>query len=189
MPFREIEKRKAYQQNYREAHKEKIKAYQQAYRKSHKKELADYKAEHENRIDIICIQCGKQTTARARNSGRFCSYNCFQKWQSGKNHPMYGKHHTPEAREKMSNAHRGPRPNRVGKHHSLATRIKLSDAAACCDGKPVRFAALCHSCHSKTNHERARWEYMLHRAIDEIWDGKSYFTKEEYARFEFGESG
>lgn len=60
----------------------------------------------------------------------------------------------------------------------------------CCDGKPVRFAALCIRCHNKTSAgDRQRWENMLHRAIDEIWDGKSYFTKEEYARFEFGESG
>ena len=55
------------------------------------------------------------------------------------------------------------------------------DKAACCDGKPVRFAALCHSCHSKTNHNRTRWEAMLHRCIDEIWGGRSYYTKEEYA--------
>jgi hypothetical protein len=52
----------------------------------------------------------------------------------------------------------------------------------CCDGKPVQFAALCHRRHSKTSGgDRQRWEDMLHRAIDEIWDGKSYFTKEEYA--------
>jgi len=242
MPLRDIEKRKAYQQAYREAHKEKNKAYQQAYRKLHKKEIADYKIAHEKRVDIICIQCGKQATARTRNSGRFCSYNCFKKWQSGKNHPMYGKHHSSEARKKMSDSHQGPRPNRIGKHHSIATRIKLSNAlsgnnapgwrggisfepycpkfnnglklraraffdfrcmicgkneavngkclsihhveynkAACCDGKPVRFAALCHSCHSKTNHNRTRWEAMLHRCIDEIWGGRSYYTKEEYA--------
>jgi hypothetical protein len=52
--------------------------------------------------------------------------------------------------------------------------------AACCDGKPVQFAALCHSCHSKTNHDRSRWEAMLHRIIDEIYGGRSYFTKEEW---------
>lgn len=50
---------------------------------------------------------------------------------------------------------------------------------ACCDGLPVHFAALCHSCHSKTNNDRERWEAMLHRIIDEIYDGRSYYTKEE----------
>lgn len=52
---------------------------------------------------------------------------------------------------------------------------------ACCDGKPVHFAALCRSCHSKTNcNDNSRWEAMLHRIIDEIYDGRSYYTKEEY---------
>jgi hypothetical protein len=52
---------------------------------------------------------------------------------------------------------------------------------ACCDGKPVHFAALCNKHHSKTNEDRARWEAMLHRIIDEIYGGRSYFTKEEMA--------
>ena len=52
---------------------------------------------------------------------------------------------------------------------------------ACCDGKPVHFAALCHPCHSKTNRNgRDRWENIFHRIIDEIYEGKSYYTKEEY---------
>ena len=51
---------------------------------------------------------------------------------------------------------------------------------SCCDEKPVHFAALCGSCHSKTNRNRERWESMLHRIIDEIYNGKSYYTKEEY---------
>jgi hypothetical protein len=51
--------------------------------------------------------------------------------------------------------------------------------SACCDGKPVHFAALCQECHGKTNHNMDKWEAMLHRIIDEIYDGKSYFTKDE----------
>lgn len=53
---------------------------------------------------------------------------------------------------------------------------------ACCDGKPVHFAALCGRCHIKTNIDRERWEAMLHRAIDEIWNGRSYYTKEEMSK-------
>jgi len=51
---------------------------------------------------------------------------------------------------------------------------------ACCDGKPVQFAALCHRCHSKTNFDRENWEAMIHRIILEIYNGRSYYTKEEY---------
>ena len=50
---------------------------------------------------------------------------------------------------------------------------------ACCDGKPAMFAALCSRCHCRTNVNRARWESMMHRIIDEIWNGKSYYTSEE----------
>jgi hypothetical protein len=52
--------------------------------------------------------------------------------------------------------------------------------AACCDGKPVHFAAICHKCHVRTNVERDRWEAMMHRIINEIYGGRSYFTKEEW---------
>ena len=56
------------------------------------------------------------------------------------------------------------------------------DKSACCDGKPVHFAAMCHRCHSKTNFDRERWEAMMHRIIDEIYNGRSYYTKEEYKK-------
>ena len=51
--------------------------------------------------------------------------------------------------------------------------------SACCDGKPVQFAALCTSCHMKTNYDRPRWEAMIHMIIDEIYGGRSYYTKSE----------
>jgi hypothetical protein len=51
---------------------------------------------------------------------------------------------------------------------------------ACCDGMPVQFAALCRSCHGKTGKEKDRWETILHRVIDEMYNGKSYYTKEEW---------
>jgi hypothetical protein len=51
---------------------------------------------------------------------------------------------------------------------------------ACCDGKRVQFAALCQSCHSKTGAKRENWEEMLHIIIYEIYNDRSYFTKEEW---------
>ena len=66
--------------------------------------------------------------------------------------------------------------------HELSCHHVTYNKNMCCDGKQVRFAALCNRHHSMTNHgDRQRWEDMLHRSIEEIWDGKSYFTKEEYA--------
>lgn len=56
------------------------------------------------------------------------------------------------------------------------------DKNVCCNDKPVRFAALCRSCHSKTTSKFTRdyWEYILNRIIDEIYNGKSYYTRIEY---------
>jgi hypothetical protein len=51
---------------------------------------------------------------------------------------------------------------------------------ACCDGKRVQFAALCQSCHSKTGAKRENWEEMLHIIIHEVYNDRSYFTKEEW---------
>ena len=53
--------------------------------------------------------------------------------------------------------------------------------SACCDSKPVQFATLCLSCHTKTNHgNRQKWQDMMHRIIDEVYGGRSYYTKDEY---------
>lgn len=54
------------------------------------------------------------------------------------------------------------------------------DKSACCHGRPVHFVALCVGCHAATNWGRSRWEAMLHRIIDEIYGGKSYWTKNEF---------
>jgi transposase len=62
----------------------------------------------------------------------------------------------------------------------LAVHHVEYDKQACCHGKPIHFAAMCHRCHSITNFHRDEWEIMLHRIIDEIYDGRSYYTKEEY---------
>lgn len=34
---------------------------------------------------------------------------------------------------------------------------------------------------SEANAHRARWEAMIHRIIDEIYEGRSYYTKDEWA--------
>jgi hypothetical protein len=53
---------------------------------------------------------------------------------------------------------------------------------ACCDGFPVRFSATCMKCHAKTNFDKDRWMNIFHRIIEEIYNDRSYYTKEEYGR-------
>jgi hypothetical protein len=67
-----------------------------------------------------------------------------------------------------------------GRVYELGVHHVEYNKSACCDGKPVQFAALCFTCHMITNGDRERWEAILHRIIDEIYSGRSYFTKDEW---------
>ena len=45
------------------------------------------------------------------------------------------------------------------------------------------FAPLCGSCHGKTNHNREYYMEIIEKIITEQYNGKSYFTMDEYADF------
>lgn len=46
----------------------------------------------------------------------------------GENHPFYGKHHTEEAKHKMSEAHKGEKNPNYDKHRTDETKRKIGDA-------------------------------------------------------------
>jgi len=46
---------------------------------------------------------------------------------SGENHPMFGKHHSEETKQKMSDAKSGENHPMFGKHHSEETKEKISN--------------------------------------------------------------
>ena len=47
---------------------------------------------------------------------------------TGKNHPYFGKHHSEEARRKISEAMKGNNHPNFGKHHSEESKRKMSEA-------------------------------------------------------------
>lgn len=49
-------------------------------------------------------------------------------WQRGKKHPMYGKHHSEEARARMSASHTGEKHRCWGTHLPEITRKRIGDA-------------------------------------------------------------
>ena len=59
--------------------------------------------------------------------------------KSGENHPLFGKHHSAEARKKMSESKKGENNPLFGKHHSAEARKKISEAhkdkPSCMKGK------------------------------------------------------
>jgi hypothetical protein len=50
---------------------------------------------------------------------------------------------------------------------------------SCCDGTPPLFVPLCHPCHPKTNHNRDYWEQHFTEIINNYYQGRCYFTKDE----------
>lgn len=46
----------------------------------------------------------------------------------GKDHPLYGKHHSEESRKKMSEAQKGPKSHNWGKKFSEETCKKMSES-------------------------------------------------------------
>jgi hypothetical protein len=92
-------------------------------------------------------------TAEFRNRIRaFHNYECFMcgKTKEQNNNIMLGCHHV------------------------------CYDKNTCCNDTPRLFVALCNKCHGKVGLNRNRWEEIFKIALDEIYDGKSYYTKEEY---------
>ena len=52
--------------------------------------------------------------------------------------------------------------------------------SACCDNSKVMFVPLCNGCHGMTNQNRDYWENYFEEILNEKYDNKCYFTKEEY---------
>lgn len=61
------------------------------------------------------------------NIARHADRPPIQKW-FGKDNPMYGKHHTPETRAKMSESRSGENHPLYGTHHTEETKAKISKA-------------------------------------------------------------
>lgn len=75
----------------------------------------------------------------------------------GENHPMYGKHHTEEARRKISEAQKGRESTFKGHHHSEEAKKKLSEAGK---GRPAwnkgRTLSEEHRRHLSESHKKHR---------------------------------
>lgn len=182
---------------YAEKRRDKINADRRIYYSNHLKEERNRKNEHRNKktcVNITCIFCGKSATVQKRASGKFCSAECANRWRSGENSYNWKgglsfEPYCPKFNNDLKQRVRaffeyrcvtcGKSEKELG--YKLGTHHVEYDKAACCHGRPVTFAASCRRCHGRTNADRPRWEAMLHRCIDDIWGGRSYYTKEEYA--------
>ena len=151
--------------------------------------------------EVLCDWCGniKSTSRRdtALDKLHFCTIKCQHEYQStfirGPTHPAWKgglsfEPYCPKWNKDLRIRIRAwfnyeciicNKTTKENKSELCCHHVEYNKQA-CCDGKLVHFAALCRSCHNKTNNNRERWEEMFHRIIDEIYDGRSYYTKEEW---------
>jgi len=162
--------------------------------KSRKDKYCSHKCSRKPLIKRTCNQCKKDFYIEQhkikQGRGIYCSRKCANTMESNPNYKgglsfePYCPKWTRELRERI----------RVffeyqciicGKHETKLKR-KLCchhveyNKQACCDGKPVHFATMCMKHHTSTNNDRDLWESRIHRIIYEIYDNKSYYTREEW---------
>lgn len=163
-----------------------------------------------NQVERICENCGEKFSVCQSmlkyNASKYCSRKCSGEGHTGENNWMYGRCGslspswkggisfepycplwTPELRRRIRaffnyeciicGKSQDDNGQAMSCHHVEYNKM------ACCDGKLVHFVAVCRECHGKTGgleQNRNRWEAIIHQIIDEIYDGRSYFTKEEW---------
>lgn len=152
-----------------------------------------FKKRPTTKIERTCKRCGKsfeviQYTIKRRRTGEYCSVECASYrnhlWKGGISYerycPKFNHGMKTRIREFFNNecviCGKTEQDNgqRMACHH-----VEYNKNICCDDNKPY-FAAVCADHHRRTNGERERWAEMLRRVIDEIYGGKSYYTKEEW---------
>jgi hypothetical protein len=132
---------------------------------------------------------GKHPTKETREKrsksmkGKLCG-DKHPNWKGGISYEPYCPRWTPELRQRIR-AFFSYRCLLCGKsteenEKSLSCHHVEYNKQACCDGETVHFAALCTKCHGKTCHDVNRWEAIIHQIIDEMYEGRSYYTRIEH---------
>lgn len=149
-------------------------------------------------VTSVCIYCGKVFPAKSyeKSKGKnvYCSQRCKRLHMVGEHHPCWkgGVSFEPycpkfnvEFRQRVR-AFFGNRCVLCGKHASeLKRNLHVHhvnyDKLTCCNTSPKEFVPLCASCHSKTSKSRRdEWHTYFHNLIETRYNGKCYYSKEEF---------
>jgi hypothetical protein len=160
------------------------------------------------RVSVTCSYCGKefekQPSLVKNKTHIYCSTECMGKhrsiisvgennpnWNNGASFEPYCKKWTKGTRTRVR-AYFGDvcflcglpveeHLDRHGNHHNLTVHHVHYDKQICCNGRPEIMVPLCRSHNSKVNSNKEWWiQYFEKILYAEPWNGKTYFTKEEY---------
>jgi len=153
------------------------------------------------KIKKVCPICGKdffiQPHQMKKGYGIYCSSECYGKWMSsnikGENHPqwqggisfepyciLFNNKFKERVREFFDNKCVICDKTKEENGRALCVHHVNYDKETCCNDSERLFVPLCRSCHSKTNSHREYWQEYFTQLINKKYDGKCYYTQEEY---------
>lgn len=152
-----------------------------------------------------CSNCEKEILRpkyriKVRAGIFFCCIECKRTWmklyKSGKNHPRWIEDKERAYCEKFNNEfkqrvryffnNRCVVCNKSAKENGKQLSVHHVNyiKSACCEGDVItwRFVPLCNQCHGKTGsiYQRDYWTNYFNSLIDTKYNGKCYYTKEEW---------
>lgn len=155
-----------------------------------------------NSIKLICQFCGKEFERRVSwtngNQGKFCSLDCKIKGQQYLIGPLnpnyrpdaerrYCEKWTPDLRRRVREffnntcmicgIHQNNCKTLLHVHH-----VNYNKKQCCDENIPRLLIPLCKSCHTQTTVKREFWEPILTNLIMNCYNGRCYYTKEEYKK-------
>ncbi len=144
-------------------------------------------------IKKTCKKCGNLFEIRpyeihGRRTGEYCSIECATKennlWKGGVSFEPYCPKFNYTMKQRIRAFFNNEcvicgKTKEENKKNMSCHHIEYNKNT-CCDNSKPYFATVCDDHHRRTNGERERWTAILKRIIDELYDGKSYYTKEEW---------
>jgi hypothetical protein len=160
-----------------------------------------------NKIKRICKICNKEffiwPSDDRGNKRKYCSVECANKGQSGKNSPRWNGGtsflpYCPKFNERRKKAVRNFFNNTClacGKHTSeniiggkvvaLSVHHSDHDKEQGCSGKPFNLVPLCHDCHGDERFNQEEYHKYINKTLEEgfkwgIWNREEYMEKVMY---------
>ena len=161
----------------------------------HETIIGDNHPGKKDKYKVVCKICGNERLVDGSVLNRdyppkYCSKDCYwkDKIKTGITYGKYCEKFNREFKNRVKEFFNN-RCQLCGKQFSsgkngLCVHHVHYDKKSCCDNTiPRKFVTLCNSCHSKTTMgDREYWTAYFEEFLDVNYNGKCYYTKEEYEK-------